>query len=361
MKDFIVETLNMIVQGVLEMFVGYLWSLASPILKRHPSILVAIPGLAEDRGAVYGSLAAKFSTMLHLGEARSLSELLMNRVVKLSIVYGFLSGLFVVLLSGLISSPIDSFLYFLVSRGIGLAILIPLTAFLTLIAFKNGLNVDLTVVSLITVIADLISAFSIFLTFNIIGIPFMLITILLFLFALKEVKIKNKSKKKEYAFSVLIASTISTMAGMALAEGGAAGNKAILAAAPLVMALNGSASMNFASWLGTALALGEVDPRKPFNLALIKTWLRVSAETIIGVGISTALFSIGLGIKPMLLAVVTTLILRVAMPLISVVISCVSFIKGWDPDLITIPLTSSLNDFISASTLVITALIIGLA
>ncbi len=337
------------------MVVGYLWSLASPILERHPSILAAIPGLAEDRGAVYGSLAAKFSTMLYLGEAHSFRELLKNRIVKLSIVYGFLSGLFVVLLSGLVSTPLDALIYFLVSRGISLTVLIPLTAFLTVLAFRKGLNVDLIAVSLITVIADLISAISIFLTFNIIGVPFMIITLTLFVAALSELKMKGKSKK-EYAISVLTASTISTMAGMVLAESGAASNKALLAAAPLVMALNGSASMNFASWLGTALALGEVDPKRPFNMALAKMWLRVTVESLIGVGISTALFSMSLGIKPMVFALVSTALLRILMPLISIAISCISFLKGWDPDLITIPLTSSLNDFISTTTLTIVAL-----
>ncbi len=345
----------MIFQGLVEMFVGYLWSLASPILQRHPSILVVIPGLAEDRGSVYGSLAAKFSTMLHLGEAHSFKDLLKDKIVKLSIVYGFLSGLFVVILSSLVSSPFGALIYFLVSRGISLTILIPLTAFLTVVSFRKGLNVDLTVVSLVTVAADLISAFSIFITFNIVGIPFVIITIVLFAIALKEFKVKKKGRKGEYAVSVLMASTISTMAGMVLAESGAASNKTLLVAAPLVMALNGSASMNFASWIGTALALGEVDPKRPFNTALLKTWLRVAVESLIGVGVSTVLFSVGLGIKPMVLALISTLLLRILMPLISIAISCISFLRGWDPDLITIPLTSSLNDFISTTTLTLVA------
>lgn len=353
MIDFIIETLNMVVQGILEVVVGYLWSLASPILKEHPSILVVLPGLAEDRGAVYGSLSAKFSTMLYLGEAHALRDLLLNDVVKLSVAYGFMSGLFVVALSALVASPLDSLVYFLVSRGLGLIILIPLTAYLTLIAFKKGLNVDLIVVSLITVIADLISAVSIFLTFSFIAIPLVAVTIILL--ALSIDVLKKKRKKPEYMISVLIASSISTLAGMVLEGGGAAQNKTLLAVTPLVMALNGSASMNFASWLGTALALGEVDPDKPFNMKLLKTWVRVTSEALIGVSVSTLIFAWGLGWGAILLATLSTLTLRIIMPLISVVLSSVSFKRGLDPDLVTIPLTSSLNDFVSSSALVFIA------
>ena len=116
MRNLIMELLSMIFQGLVESLAGHLWALASPVLSAHPSVLAAIPGLAEDRGAVYGSLAAKYSTMLYVGEASAPEELLRSKVTHVATVLGVFTGTYVVLLTSTVGNPLDSFLYFLVSR-----------------------------------------------------------------------------------------------------------------------------------------------------------------------------------------------------------------------------------------------------
>jgi len=354
-KKFIIETAALTLQGFLEALVGYLWSLASPILKEHPGVLAAIPGLAEDRGAVYGSLAAKYSTMLYLGEANNAVDLLRSKITYTGVILGVLGGLYVIALTSLVSNPLDPFLYFLVSRGLILLVLVPLTAYLCYFAFLKGLDVDLTVVSVVTVIADLLSAIAIFLSFSTLAVPFIIVMIVITFYAALKVGIRESLKvKKEYTTSTLLASTISTVAGMSLVGGGAQNVPLLLSTAPLVMALNGSASMNFASWLGTALALGEIEPSRPFNRKVVLTGLRVALEVIIATVLSVAPLALGAyGIEVIEVAVTATLILRAIMPLIAIVLASRSYLRGWDPDLITIPILSSLSDLISANVLLL--------
>ncbi len=353
MRKYLIETLTLTFQGYVEAVVGWLWSLASPILREHPALLAAIPGLAEDRGAVYGSLAAKYSTMLYVGEAKTVLDLLKSKITYVGVVLGIIGGLYVILLSSVVSNPVDPFLYFLVSRGLILIVLVPVTAYLCYLAFLKGLDVDLTVISVVSVIADLLSALAIFLTFSIYGIPFVLVMLAATVYAVLKVGLKTAlAHKREYAFSTILASTISTLAGLSLVGGGAQNAPDLLALAPLIMALNGSASMNFASWIGTMLALGEVEPNKPFNKKVIITMLRVTSEALLAVTLSLAPFALAFyGLRILAVALVTTLILRIFMPVIAIVLASRSFLKGWDPDLITIPILSSLNDLISANVL----------
>ncbi|NPA85383.1 MAG: magnesium transporter [Crenarchaeota archaeon] len=354
MKKFLIETAVLTLQGLVEALVGYLWSLASPILKEHPAVLAAMPGLAEDRGAIYGSLAAKYSTMLYVGEASNAKDLLRSKITYAAIVLGVLGGLYVIALSSIVSNPLEPFLYFLVSRGIILVVLLPITAYLCYFAFLRGLDVDLTVVSVVTVVADLLSAIAIFLSFDVLGVPFIIAMTIITLHAISVVGIKNALKmKKEYTTSTLLASTISTLAGLSLVGGGAQGIPLLLSVAPLVMALNGSASMNFASWLGTALALGEVDASKPFNKKVLLVAIRISAEVIVATWISLVPAVMVYGIKAWEVATLATLLLRIATPLLAVVIASRSYLRGWDPDLITIPILSSTSDLVSANVLLL--------
>jgi len=353
-KKFLIETAVLTLQGLVEALVGYLWSLASPILKEHPAVLAAMPGLAEDRGAIYGSLAAKYSTMLYVGEASNAKDLLRSKITYAAIVLGVLGGLYVIALSSIVSNPLEPFLYFLVSRGIILVVLLPITAYLCYFAFLRGLDVDLTVVSVVTVVADLLSAIAIFLSFDVLGVPFIIAMTIITLHAISVVGIKNALKmKKEYTTSTLLASTISTLAGLSLVGGGAQGIPLLLSVAPLVMALNGSASMNFASWLGTALALGEVDASKPFNKKVLLVAIRISAEVIVATWISLVPAVMVYGIKAWEVATLATLLLRIATPLLAVVIASRSYLRGWDPDLITIPILSSTSDLVSANVLLL--------
>jgi len=354
-KSFIAELISMIIQGLGEILSGYLWSLASPILREHPAILVALPGLAEDRGAVYGSLAAKYSTMLYTGEITNAKELLSSKVTHVAIILGVIGGIYVIALTSLVGNPLDAFLYFLVSRGFTLAILIPFTAYASVLAFFKGLNVDLIVVSITSIIADITSAFSIFLTFSIIAIVPIIIMLYATFLSLKKIAANEFKRYKEYLISTILASTISTVAGLILATNDVQSNPALLLVTPITMALNGSASMNFTSWLGTMLALGDIDPRsKLIDPKIILMIIRITITAILALMVVElpVVFTLHCSTKPVIWSLVSTIILRLSTPYLSLFITYVSYLRGWDPDLITIPLLSSLNDVITSQILV---------
>ncbi|UXD22078.1 hypothetical protein IPA_01435 [Ignicoccus pacificus DSM 13166] len=361
MRNLLVELLSMIIQGYGEIVSGYLWALASPILSSHPSILAALPGLAEDRGAVYGSLAAKYSTMLYTGEASSAKELLNSKVTHVAVILGIIGGLYVIALTSIVGNPLGSLLYFLVSRGITLTVLVPFSAYACYLAFIKGLNVDLVVVSLTTIIADITSAASLLITFNPVAIIPILMMLYVTLTSIKYVRAKDLKSYKEFMASTLIASTISTVAGFILVAGNAQSNPALLFIAPITMALNGSASMNFTSWLGTALSLGEVEYDKMFRSKKVYviwgriTFTVVSALTLV---LGSSLFFLHYSFKPLIWALTATLILRIVTPILSILVTSESFKRGWDPDLITIPVLSSLNDVLSAQALTLVTILI---
>ena len=358
MREYVSELVSMILQGLGEVIVGFLWSLASPILERHPTILAVLPGFAEDRGAVYGSTASKYSTMLYLGEASSFTDLIKSKVTKIAFTTSLIIGFYVILLSSLVGNPFDALLYFLVSRPISLALVIPLTAWLATLVFKRGWNVDFIVVPLVSVIADIIAAASIFLVFTPLAYPFIVATLLTLVhevFAL--IKYRKDKDFRTLLTSGILATTFSTFAGIVLAGFQVAKDPAALAVAPLILALNGSAAMAFASWLSTNLHLGYVEPWK-INKSIVLAWSRLTLWLIIALSVSSLTFYPAYRLSPLLYAVIASVIQRALVTPITYVVSVESFRRGLDPDLITIPLLSSVSDLLGALSLALTTRII---
>ncbi len=358
MREYISELISMILQGLGEVLVGLLWGLASPILEKHPTILAVLPGFAEDRGAVYGSTASKYSTMLYLGEASTFGELIKSKITKVAFTTSLLVGLYVILLSSLVGNPLDALLYFLVSRPISLALVLPLTAWLAILVFKKGWNVDFIVVPLVSVIADIIAAASIFLVFTPLAYPFILATLLMIVNeAVAIIKFRRDRDFRTLLTSGILATTFSTFAGIVLAGFQIAKDPAALAVAPLILALNGSAAMAFASWLSTNLHLGYVEPWK-VNKVIVIAWSRLTLWLLIALAISSTMFIPAYGLSPLYYSIVASIIQRSMVTPITYVISVESFRRGLDPDLITIPLLSSLSDFLGALSLALATRII---
>ncbi len=358
MRGYLSELASMLLQGLGEVVVGLLWSLASPILEKHPTILAVLPGFAEDRGAVYGSTASKYSTMLYLGEVSSFLELIKSKITKIAFTTSLIIGFYVILLSSLVGNPLDALLYFLVSRPISLALVIPLTAWLATLVFKKGWNVDFIVVPLVSVIADIIAAASIFLVFTPIAYPFIIATILMLINEIFVIiKFRRDRDFKTLLTSGLMATTFSALAGIVLAGFQLAKDPAALAVAPLVLALNGSAAMAFASWLSTNLHLGYVEPWK-VNKQVILAWSRLTLWLLFSLSISSLVFYPAYKLNPLLYAIFASVIQRGLVTPITYIISVESFRRGLDPDLITIPLLSSLSDLLGALSLALTTRII---
>ncbi|MFA4647447.1 magnesium transporter [Pyrococcus kukulkanii] len=129
-------------------------------LMRYGVLLVILPGLMGLRGNIFGALASRFTTMLHLGEMEpSIRDRNVRKNVIISIVLSMIP-LFVLWLIGALKVRVNVFS----SLGIVVAstifatlILAYTTALATIVPFKRGIDPDAIAVPIVTATADLIT------------------------------------------------------------------------------------------------------------------------------------------------------------------------------------------------------------
>ncbi|MFA4662506.1 magnesium transporter [Pyrococcus kukulkanii] len=129
-------------------------------LMRYGVLLVILPGLMGLRGNIFGALASRFTTMLHLGEMEpSIKDRNVRKNVIISIILSMIP-LFVLWLIGALKVRVNVFS----SLGIVVAstifatlILAYTTALATIVPFKKGIDPDAIAVPIVTATADLIT------------------------------------------------------------------------------------------------------------------------------------------------------------------------------------------------------------
>ena len=148
---------------LLDFFAGaFLGKFFKKIMIEYPIILVILPGLMGLRGNIYGSLASRFTTMLHLGE--------MNPTLKDKNV---VKNIFISILLSLLPVTILWLVGVIKVREVGIAVAVFLivitstiftslllgysTALATIIPFKKGVDPDAVAAPIVTSIADLIT------------------------------------------------------------------------------------------------------------------------------------------------------------------------------------------------------------
>jgi len=148
---------------LLDFFAGaFLGKFFKKIMIEYPIILVILPGLMGLRGNIYGSLASRFTTMLHLGE--------MNPTLKDKNV---VKNIFISILLSLLPVTILWLVGVIKIREVGIAVAVFLivitstiftslllgysTALATIIPFKKGVDPDAVAAPIVTSIADLIT------------------------------------------------------------------------------------------------------------------------------------------------------------------------------------------------------------
>ena len=146
-----------------------------------PGILTIIPAFLVDGGAISSILAARLSSMLHLGLLQP--ELVPPRDILNSFLAMHLIGVVIFTLVGIVgqlanhilSIPTIPTLYMLTSTIVAGQIVILmsnlLTYYISIISFKKGLDPDNITIPLLTSLMDVIGSFSLILTlkmFNII-------------------------------------------------------------------------------------------------------------------------------------------------------------------------------------------------
>lgn len=148
---------------LLDFFAGaFLGKFFDKIMNEYPIILVILPGLMGLRGNIYGSLASRFTTMLHLGE---ITPSLKDRNVTKNIFISLLLSLVPVLVLWLIGaikirSPeiaIAVLLIVIASTVFAGVVLGYVTALATIIPFKREIDPDAVAAPIVTSAADLIT------------------------------------------------------------------------------------------------------------------------------------------------------------------------------------------------------------
>ncbi|AEH25078.1 magnesium transporter [Pyrococcus yayanosii] len=147
----------------LDFFAGaFLGKFYEKIRLEYPIILVILPGLMGLRGNIFGALASRFATMLHLGE---MTPTLRDENVTKNILISLLLSLLPVTILWLVgvlkvgNANVAVAVFLIVSASTIFASLIIgySTALATLIPFRKGADPDAVAAPLVTTIGDLVT------------------------------------------------------------------------------------------------------------------------------------------------------------------------------------------------------------
>ncbi|AFK22728.1 magnesium transporter [Pyrococcus sp. ST04] len=144
----------------IDFFAGIFMGKYFEDLMKYAVLLVILPGLMGLRGNIFGALASRFTTMLHLGEMEpSLKDKNVRKNVILSIILSMIP-LFILWTIGALKirdHALASLAVVVTSTLFATLILAYTTAGATIIPFKKGIDPDAIAVPLVTATADLIT------------------------------------------------------------------------------------------------------------------------------------------------------------------------------------------------------------
>lgn len=172
-REALIALPALIVCLILDFFAGaFLGRFFEKIMLSYPVIFVILPGLMGLRGNIFGAMASRFTTMLHLGEMEP--KLRDKNVVKNIFLGILLSVLPVIVLwivgvikVGNVASGVIALLIVLTSTIFVSLIMGYATAIATVLPFKRGIDPDTVAAPLVTSAGDLVT------------IPFLVLFILL--------------------------------------------------------------------------------------------------------------------------------------------------------------------------------------
>ncbi len=374
------EKFSLLIQALIELLVGLLYISNLESLMEYPVILFLIPALMSLRGAIYGVLALRVTTLLYLGEAK---PTLKDTAIRVEI---FLSLLRSLIASFILASLTFTFDVVFFEGILHYGMLITLSLFtntlsflfialpsllLLLYYFKRGKSIEFIGVPYVSSFADLITPFVLFLSlpisfdsfFQIIFLSLLLISLVLIFLRiqanakLREVYLKvfrsMSYKENFYVVSLIhtLYASISGLGGLFFARTIFIKEiQEILVIAPAYNALLGSLGGILSSKISVPLHLGlETKLTKIIGDTKLAFFSFYSGLLIVSV------FSNPLGIIIVIFSSILTVTL---ITLISYYVSKIEFERGFDPDIYTFPMISSVGDIMGPASLVVTTLIV---
>jgi len=142
---------------------------------------------------------------------------------------------------------------------------------------------------------------------------------------------------------------------------------ALIIMIPPLLDLRGNINGALASRLGTALHTGVIEPKLSMSDELK---VNVTASLILSLLASMTIGALAIGVgallgKPvnplalMMIAVVAGVVSGIILAGLTVLISIVSYKRGWDPDNVTAPLMATIGDVITMVSIFLIAVLVG--
>lgn len=360
-------------------------------LETFPGLLVLIPGAIGMRGNIFGSFASRLSTALHIGiidPKFNRSEELINNIFSSFVLTLFLS-LFLAIIAKIVCfifgfssmDIVDFILISLIAGVISVVIMLPITMFISFRSFKHGWDPDNVTTPLVAAVGDLftlpaivVSIFIISALKSIVYLEQIVFVIIIPMVLLSFVYCYNYSDENKIIIKqstpvLIICSVLGVSAGGILNSSleTLLKNPSLLTLVPLFSGESGGLVSILSARLSSGIHSGLIEPlKKPegesihnFIIILLLAIVMYPFIGILAESSSVLLNVIGIGFdKIILISSIAGFILIPIMLILVYYISIISYNKGYDPDNILIPISTSVTDSISSLILISVSLII---
>lgn len=397
-KSFLKNNKQIVTQGLIgllicafgDLFAGIILGTMTSYLENFPGLIVLIPGSIGMRGNIYGALASRLGTNLHIGilspelkKSDILSQNIQSSIILtliLSISLGILAKV-TCMIFNFNSMSFSEFI--LISSFAGLIsslVMLPATIIIPIKSVQNGWDPDNITIPIITALGDLCTLPSIILAIYltliidnqflkiIVGVLIIIFTLLSFYFSYNSGSTIKKILKQNTPV-LFLSSLMGISAGQILNTfmSTLLTNKSLLSLIPIFSGESGGLLSILSGRLTSAIHSGIIEPSYKLSDELIKNFkiillLAIIIYPLIGLLVGGLLYFIGALqlsiITIMLISTVSGLILIPILIFAVFNISIFSYINGFDPDNVAIPIETSLTDFLSNIVLIIVSLIL---
>ncbi len=366
------ESLSSIQFALLgEFFYSFFLVTARNYLSLFPVIAGLVPVMAAVRGGIYASLASKASTRIHLGlSIKGIRDWWVRKTYFNIFLVLLLISFFVSVLIGVFHYSLYAFLESLYASMSSLAIahvfLVPATIYLALKVFSRGLNPDDVLGPLITLLGDistvpalifvtiLLYEYGSIVALAMLGIIIVFNVGLTFFSGKKEDKWIDKSVLRQLGGAMTLALIIEVIGGLILSKNidKLVFSVGLLGTLPIAMQAGGAIASIQVSRISTFIHIGIYPPSLKPNKKLLEEYVRglflvipsYITASIIGYASSTLAGGSASFWNTLIPTILYSILMFLLIPLLSHLVSSISFIKGWDPDNTGIPILTSIID-----------------
>jgi len=374
-------------------FIGLLagFALASrlDLFRFAPWVISIYPAILSAKGMIAGMLTGRLSTALHVGTVypRFLKNTktfykLFDAIIVIALITSIFMSLIAVIFGfffwGMeVGSLLEVISNVTATMALGMSIA-TLTAYVSFLSFKRGLDPDVVVYPVMSSTADvIITAYyilvvSVFFTLSNLG-KTIIVAISITYFALTIVTvIRNLSDKeflrniREVILTLIVVAFIVNVTGTFLSKISAIieEKRELYMVYPAFIDMIGDVGSVVGSVSTTRLALGLINPAFK-SIMMVKKYIFSSwlASIIVFTFLSFVSLVLSGALSPFYFFIFTLILTTaniIAVPVIVLVsysVSILTFKRGWDPDNFVIPVESSLADGVATITLFLTLFI----